>query len=280
MSDTPDIRVLDAGEVETLVGWAAAEGWNPGLADAAAFRTADPEGFIGAFVDGEMMAGISAVRYGSTFGFIGLYICRPDMRGKGIGRRVWDAGMRHLDGRTIGLDGVPEQQANYASMGFAPLYRTWRWSGVLSSDMFPSAETLVPDADLLDRLIAFDRRHFPGERTDFVAGWVSAPRTTRVVLRDGDIAGYGVIRACREGFKIGPLFATEEDVALSLLGSLVHGLLGAVVHLDVPETATSFAETLARRGMDKGFVTARMYRGPAPALRQEGVFAVTTLELG
>ncbi|TIU88228.1 MAG: GNAT family N-acetyltransferase, partial [Mesorhizobium sp.] len=71
------IRTLTASEVETLVDWAAGEGWNPGLGDAAAFRTADPDGFIGAFVDGEMVAGISAVAYGPGFGFIGLYICRP-----------------------------------------------------------------------------------------------------------------------------------------------------------------------------------------------------------
>ncbi|TIT76763.1 MAG: GNAT family N-acetyltransferase, partial [Mesorhizobium sp.] len=69
------IRTLTASEVETLIDWAAAEGWNPGIGDAAALRAADPEGFIGAFVGGEMMAGISAVAYGAGFGFIGLYIC-------------------------------------------------------------------------------------------------------------------------------------------------------------------------------------------------------------
>ncbi len=46
------IKVLTAGEVEELVGWAALEGWNPGHGDAAAFRSADPDGFLGCFVDG------------------------------------------------------------------------------------------------------------------------------------------------------------------------------------------------------------------------------------
>lgn len=87
------IRTLALDEVETLVDWAAAEGWNPGLGDAAAFQAADPEGFIGAFVGGEMVGGISAVAYGDDFGFIGLYICRPDRRGEGHGKAVWDAGM-------------------------------------------------------------------------------------------------------------------------------------------------------------------------------------------
>lgn len=57
--------------------WAAAEGWNPGLADAQAFAAADPEGFRGAERDGELLACISAVRTGEDFGFIGFYIARP-----------------------------------------------------------------------------------------------------------------------------------------------------------------------------------------------------------
>src|SRR5687767_13477747 len=111
---SPKIRPLTLPEVETLVDWAAGEGWNPGRNDAAAFHAADPDGFLGGFVGGEMVSGISAVAYGADFGFIGLYICRPDMRGKGYGRAVWDAGMARLEGRTVGLDGVPAQQANYA----------------------------------------------------------------------------------------------------------------------------------------------------------------------
>ena len=113
---SPVIRVLSLPEVETLVSWAAAESWNPGIGDAAAFYAADSDGFLGAFVDGEMAAGISAVAYGKTFGFIGLYIAKPEFRGRGLGRAVWDAGMKRLEGRTVGLDGVPEQQANYRSI--------------------------------------------------------------------------------------------------------------------------------------------------------------------
>lgn len=96
MSGLPVIRSLSLGEVEELLGWAKAEGWNPGLGDAAAFHAADPDGFIGCVVDGRLAAGISAVRYGDDFGFIGLYIAHPDFRRQGFGRKVWDAGMAHL----------------------------------------------------------------------------------------------------------------------------------------------------------------------------------------
>ena len=40
-----------------------------------------------------MAAGISAVVYGRTFGFIGLYIAKPEFRSRGFGCAVWDDGM-------------------------------------------------------------------------------------------------------------------------------------------------------------------------------------------
>ncbi|MCH5142005.1 hypothetical protein JMU72_14470, partial [Mammaliicoccus sciuri] len=75
---TADIRTLDLEQIRTLLDWAAAEGWNPGLDDARPFQLADPRGFLGAFVGDRMAAGISVVAYDRGFGFLGLYICHPD----------------------------------------------------------------------------------------------------------------------------------------------------------------------------------------------------------
>ncbi len=268
------IRTLDAGEVGTLVGWAAAEGWNPGVGDAAAFHAADPDGFLGAFVDGEFVAGISAVAYGTSFGFIGLYICRPKFRGMGHGKAVWDAGMARLAGRTVGLDGVAEQQANYASMGFVRAYETVRLTGTP-----PPATGAMVDAVPFDELVALDRECFPEARTTFLGRWVEPPRLLHAVASNGRLAGYGVVRPCIEGFKVGPLFARSEDVAATLLSALA-GAVGAPVQIDVPMTQARFFRRLTDAGMQPGFATARMYLGPAPQLATSQVFGTTSLELG
>jgi Acetyltransferase (GNAT) domain len=296
MSDaSPTIRPLTLSEAETLVDWAEGEGWNPGLRDAAAFHAADPAGFLGAFAEGEMVSGISAVAYGADFGFIGLYICRPDMRGKGYGKAVWDAGMARLASRTIGLDGVPEQQANYRSMGFVAAYRTFRFSGRLSgrlSDRFsgrlgdrveagPGATSTVRPVtpDLVDAIAAFDRAFFPGPRATFLRSWLEPPHVALACIDGSAVQGYGVARACGDGSKIGPLFARDRETAENLLSALGRGCAGTV-HIDVPDANASFAELLTRAGMARGFETARMYRGPAPVVALDGIFGVTTLELG
>lgn len=277
----PGIRVLTLPEVEDLIGWAALEGWNPGHGDAVAFRAADPDDFIGCFVEGRFAAGISAVRYGTGFGFIGLYICHPDFRGQGRGRLVWDAGMAHLGGRVIGLDGVLEQQANYARMGFEPAYDTVRWS-IERMPALARADAVchaVGAADVAD-ILAFDRSFFPEARENFLTGWLQPPRRAFVCRREAAVAGYAVVRSCLSGHKIGPLFATDGRTAEDLLQVCLANLGGAEIHLDVPDYQQGFRYLLERLGFKPGFKTARMYRGAPPLVQKAGVYAITTLELG
>ncbi|MBB6508884.1 GNAT superfamily N-acetyltransferase [Rhizobium soli] len=270
--------MLTLAEVERLLDWAGDEGWNPGLADAAAFHAADPEGFFGCFVDGVLAAGISAVRYGSDFGFIGLYIAHPDFRGQGMGRRVWDAGMAHLEGRTIGLDGVSEQQQNYASIGFELFYETIRWSGRLEGAVISEVSNV--SADILPAIIRYDGEVFSHTREAFLAEWLKPPRLAKALMKDGRARGYGVCRKCSDGFKIGPLFAMGTTEAVTLLQSLVAETECETVHIDVPAPQQGFSDYLSEAGFQKGFTTARMYRGLPPSARTADIFGVTTLELG
>ncbi len=280
MTASPSIRTLTLPEVQTLIDWARREGWNPGRDDAAPMHAADPDGFIGCFVESAMVAGISAVRYGEDFGFIGLYICHPEHRGNGYGRLVWNAAMAHLDGRIIGLDGVPEQQDNYARMGFSPVYRTVRWSGLAPAGLSRGADIRDVSAGDLAGIEAFDSRYFPAPRKPFLDLWLQPPRVSVVAEREDRIEGYAVLRDCADGAKIGPLFATSEALAEEILAACLSARAGSTVYLDVPDHQGSFADLLKGLDFRPGFTTARMYRGETPATSLAGVFAVTTLELG
>lgn len=282
---TITIRPLRAVEVSVLVDWASAEGWNPGTADASAFYSADPEGFIGAFADGQMVAGIAAVRYvlpserSRGFGFIGLYIVRPDQRGRGYGRAVWDAGLAHLEGCTIGLDGVVAQQDNYAGMGFERAYDTIRFSGRARvrppNDPFVNFRTPKPKD--LRGLVAYDRRFFPAMRERFLDAWLREPRLWHVATVNGRLVGCAALRPCHSGAKIGPLLADTHAIALGLFDSLAAEWRGEI-HIDAPLPNQAFVAGLEARGLTRGFETARMYRGPAPTIALP--YGVTTLELG
>jgi RimJ/RimL family protein N-acetyltransferase len=99
------IRQMAKDDVELAVNWAAQEGWNPGLNDAACFYSADPHGFFIGELNGEPIGCISAVSYGDSFGFIGFYIIRKELRGKWYGVELGKRAMSYLGARAIGIDG-------------------------------------------------------------------------------------------------------------------------------------------------------------------------------
>jgi hypothetical protein len=276
------IRTMTPAEVALAIDWAAEEGWNPGRHDAASFRVADPEGFLVGVLDGEPIASISVVRYGATFGFLGLYIVRREHRGNGHGWRLWQAGMAFLAGRSVGLDGVVAQQDNYRKSGFVPAWRNVRYAGLARAADAPDAH--VVDATTLPfaALAAYDAPFFPDDRTAFLRQWLAQPEAFPLAyVSEGRIEGYGVVRPCRSGWKIGPLFADSAAIAEALIASLSARLpAGTPLFLDVPEPNAAAVALAQRQGMSPAFETARMYTGAAPALPLARLFGVTTFELG
>ncbi len=296
MEEGLSIRTARRDEVEVAVDWAAAEGWNPGWNDADCFLAADPGGFLVGVVGDEPVAVISAVRYGEDFGFIGFYIVRPQDRGKGHGIAIWKAAMQRLEGRLVGLDGVVEQQDNYRKSGFQLAHRNVRHAGRAGGGGEPSTggggeppapgrcrEGLVELGELpFGEVRDYDRAMFPADRRDFLECWIQqAGGRALGLLRNGRLCGYGVRRACRSGFKIGPLFADDEAAADALLDGLLEGMpAGETYFLDVPETNPAAVGLAQRRRMEVVFETARMYTGPAPRIPIERMFGVTSFELG
>jgi len=131
------IRAMAPDEIAVAADWAAAEGWNPGCGDAACFATVDAEGFFIGELDGAAAATISCVNYDDRFAFLGFYIVRPDLRGRGYGLRIWNAAVEHAGDRTIGLDGVVAQQGNYQKSGFRLAYPNVRYGGRVATGAAP-----------------------------------------------------------------------------------------------------------------------------------------------
>jgi GNAT superfamily N-acetyltransferase len=275
------IRTMRPDEIPLAVEWAAAEGWNPGLADAACFASVDPEGFFIAELDDAAAATVSCVNYSARFAFLGFYIVRPDLRGRGFGLRIWNAAIAHAGTRVIGLDGVVAQQDNYRKSGFALAYANVRYGGTVAAPDAPRADVIalsdVPMADVE----ADDATVFPAPRSAFLRAWIGAPgHTGCAIMRDGRLAGWGVIRPCRKGFKIGPLVADDRAAAEAVLSALLARVGGGEIFLDVPSINREAIALAQDFGLAPVFETARMYTGAIPPLRLERVFGVTSFELG
>lgn len=283
MTPTPySIRSMSREDVQMAIAWAAAEGWNPGLHDAECFYAADPTGFWIGVLGDEAIATISAVKYGSSFGFIGFYIVKPEYRGQGYGIQLWNAALHTLSGRNIGLDGVVAQQNNYQKSGFKLAYRNIRYEGRGGGELIEDS-TIIPLSSLPFAMIAsYDRSFFPSDRSQFLRCWLNQPNSSALgILHNNQLVGYGVLRACQQGYKIGPLFADRPELAESLFIALkVRATANAPIYLDVPELNTAAIKLVEKYDMKIVFETARMYTQTCPKLPYDRLFGVTTFELG
>lgn len=272
---------MDRSDLDVALAWAAAEGWNPGLHDAAAFWAADPGGFLIARLDGAPVATISAVRSGDDFAFLGLYIVAPEQRGHGYGRAIFDAALDHVEGRSIALDGVVAEEHNYARDGFVSVWRNARRELVDPSRVTPSGATTSLGAVGLDALVDYDSVFFAAPREAFLAAWVGQPGAVgRAVVDDGGaLRGWGLRRRCGEGHKIGPLGADDAEVADALFRDLVAGADGPVF-LDTPNANLAAVALAERYDLAVTFETVRMVRGETRPLDLERLYGITTFELG
>ena len=215
--------MASARAAQAAVEWAAAEGWNPGLDDRERFLAADPDSFLATDRSGEIVATVSCALYGDAYAFIGFYIVRVDLRGQRLGQSGFATSHRKVRWRTTGGGRRPDGPVELGSLPFG-------------------------------ELLAFDAAVFGAERERFPRGWVDRGAGHALAcVRDGRLTGYGVLRSCRVGAKVGPLFA-EDTAAVDVL--------------------------LSGREWETTFETARMYLNGRPPEDAERVYGVTTLEFG
>ena len=277
-----NIHVMSKHDLALAIDWAAAEGWNPGRHDIESFYAADPNGFLVGYLADEPIASISVVKYSDSYGFLGFYIVKPEHRGKGYGFELWKAGLAYLAGCNVGLDGVVEQQGNYQQSGFKLAYGNIRFEGFGGGDE-PEGIGLVNLNDLpLEEVVNYDSAFFPVDRRPFLQHWIKQTGSTGLGIKHaGQLVGYGVIRPCRNGYKIGPLFANDALLAEELFLALKSKATAKDnIYLDVPEINLPGVALAEKYHMEPVFTTARMYTGDIPDISVNRTFGVTTFELG
>ena len=276
------VRTMKREELDVVLDWAKMEGWNPGLYDADCFYKADHHGFFIGLLGDEQVSCISAVAYNEQFGFIGLYIVKPEFRGKGYGLQTWQKAFGYLTTQNIGLDGVVAQQENYKKSGFTLAYRNIRYQG--RSKKYETDFHMKKAIEVsFEKLCRYDRTCFPAPRERFLRCWINQPESRSLATFDenGELTGFGVIRKCKNGYKIGPLFADNKVTAQSLFATLNNSIKeGVEIFLDTPETNTAALNLAKENGMTYVFETARMYTKNQPDINIKKVFGVTTFELG
>jgi predicted acetyltransferase len=268
-------------EFKTAVDWANTEGWIPGVHDLDSFYETDPTGFYAARVDGEIVGTFSVVKYSKDYAFAGFFIVRPDWRGKGVGLAIQHYIDTHFASYNVGIDGVLAMQEKYSRAGYKWIYGNERYAGTAKAGESDNKCQLITLGDF-DRIVEFDAKFFPTERRNFLKLWLTQKDATTLLTNDdaGNISGYGVVRKCFQGNRVGPLFAETPETAKRLFDSLAASVAGQEIFIDVPTVNPSAMQLVLTQGMKPVFTTARMYTKYAPNLPLDKIYGVTSLELG
>ncbi|WED42447.1 GNAT family N-acetyltransferase [Legionella cardiaca] len=277
-----EVARMTKDEVYYAIEWAAREGWNPGLHDADCFYQTDPHGFFVGKLDGKIIAVGSAVIYDDQFAFCGFYIVEQAYRGQGYGLALTKARLDYVDGRNAGIDGVIQMVDKYARLGYKIAHNNGRYAGKLLSTREKKNQHIISLADVdFDQLLKYDRKHFPASREIFLKCWIEQPEGASLgYVSQGELKGFGVIRACQTGFKIGPLFADTPTIAENLFLNLVNYTQGKEFYLDIPENNPHAKALVQHYQLGKVFETARMYLKEEPPLPIDQIYGITSFELG
>lgn len=285
------IRPLERDDITAVTDWARREGFTPGAGDVAIYRHTDRQGIWMGWLGSERVGCITGVRYTADYGFLGLYLVRPEWRGRGYGLQLWRHAMEHLaDLPCIGLEAAIDRVDDYARWGFVPATPTTRWQIISDGEMGSPLETegwqLLSGDAIPERAVqCFDAQREPSPRPHFLSQWLHHPAGDVLALVDaeGVCHGFGRIRPCLllhgEGWRIGPLMAETVQAASQLLQGLLHRHAGVVL-IDAPGGNAMAAPLLKSLQFRAIGTTVRMYRGALPSVSLRDVYGLACLELG
>ncbi|CAM0136070.1 hypothetical protein VKS41_005544 [Umbelopsis sp. WA50703] len=320
MVDTVQIRQCTPEEAKLcFYEWAKEEQWNPGLDGAEVqqvFYPSDSQGFfVGCIEDPDtpgkekIVSAISAVRYGLDSGWVGFYIVDSKERGKGYGISIFKHAIKHMGDRPhIGLDAVIQQVPNYEKSGFTGVWENQRRAGSIDNviSKLSSYESLtnVSYSNLcdvpIDQINDLEVRYNGITRPEFIQNWVTfhsncerLGRFGYALIDQGRIVGYGCARAATTSFRVGPIFAESPDSAKALLLQLAKSvkLIMAVPNqisssvkpnfeVDICAANSRAVTLFDSLDMPNSFPSIRMWKGQPPKVDIDGIYGLSTLELG
>ncbi len=270
-------RPGDGAFIRSLI---ARQGWNGGRHDAETFASADPDAWLIAEVDGAPVGVTLATRWNDAFGWIGVYLVDPDLRGRGIGLALFRRALERLEPRTIGLDGDPAQQANYRRSGFVDVHPNTRWHGPAGA-WEPSGDVVPAAVVSFGELVTFDARAVGTERPALLRAWLDQPEAVSVAVGSDALTGFATARPAADGWKVGPVHAIAADAAVAAIaGAVEHLPSDTMCWFDVPDPNVEARALLGGRGYEAAPTSGRMVRGTPPPADLSISFALMAHEVG
>jgi len=239
------------------------------------------EGIV-AEMDGRIVGTAIAVPYGEDLATIGMVIVDKALHGQGLGRRLMEAMIDRLSGRTIVLNATDDGAPLYQKLGFSTVGRVFQHQIILPAipapDLPPGEEILPLAPNDADFAIAYSGAG-GSDRAALVAALLNHHPV--IALRRDDIpVGFAALRRFGRGWTIGPVVASDLAAAKNLILHWLHQNADAYTRIDVTEES-GLSPWLESLGLPRVSSPQTMALGPLPATTGDfQVFALTAQALG
>lgn len=291
MKENITIRnVSNLEEMKLITSWAKNEGWNIGKYDYDPYFELDKQGYLLLFLKKKPIGCISIVKYSQEFSFIGLFIVLPEYRSRGFGKKLWEEAMSRLHTiPRIGLYAVPKQVSRYASFGFEKKFKNQRFHQIAPTypeDLNHWIDSKKSPHLMFEKLCQYDDWAFKNSRKKLLTRMLQMPQTFAFVSFDKNeiVTGYGLVRPCIKGFRIGPLYANDLESAQILFRLLLTKIPGKSIILDMPKNnyfGEIFAEYFNLKHVPETDTIA-MFKGKKLEIKEKNniCYGIGSLELG
>ena len=258
-----NLRTLKTDDIAAGMRLKDLAGWNQTPADWRCFLESSPQGCFAAEVDGQVVGTAATIIYEERFAWIGMVLVDPEFRGRGIGTRLLQRTIEHLDAIDIGtmkLDATPAGRPIYQKLGFVDEYEIERW---LLKRSVPDAASSADLHPVSDRVLQLDCEIFGADRSPLLRSLAAEnPDFALAAERDGEIAGYTFGRRGTLADHLGPWMARDEETAAALLDEFLGRSSRETIFVDGLKDRGFVAELLQARGFKVSRPLTRMVRGP------------------
>jgi GNAT superfamily N-acetyltransferase len=264
-------------------------GWNQTEADWKRFLVASREGCFVAEVDGVVRGTAATIVYSGRFAWVGMVLVDPEFRGRGIGTKLLEKCIEHLDSLRvpcIKLDATPLGKPVYEKLGFLTEYELERWTlkraAGDSGGGNPTEAWEAMPTPLFEFILKADGEAFGADRSEILrAVNAEEPRFTDGLWNAGGMEGYAFGRHGSFADHLGPWIAKDEGTAERLLERFLAQCSRGTVVTDCSAANPFVRKLLSVKGFEFSRPLTRMFRGRNDhAGRPELVCAILGPEFG
>ena len=257
------LRPMTGPDIGTATALSREQAWPHREDDWALFLEAG-EGIM-AEQAGRVLGTVMAWRYGEDFATVGMVIVASDVQGQGLGRKLMEAMLDRLAGRTVVLNATAAGLPLYEKLGFVETGVIHQHQaiapgvavaeGILGGRVRTMGQSdnglcnLYSRASGMDRTALFER--------------LAANAHTVVLTRDHQTVGFAQVRRFGRGWLVGPVVAPDPGGAKALILNGLRTHAGTFCRLDVTGDS-GLSEWLEEIGLPRVDSVKTMVRGRSP----------------